>query len=189
METVLSILLGVGLSAASGFRIFVPPLVLSVMAQTTGFDLPANIGWMDNPLATIIFAVATGIEVLAYYVPWVDNLLDTLAAPAALVAGTLITYAFGVDLDPTARWVLAVVAGGGAAGGVQALTSVTRLVSSGTTGGLGNPLVSTTENVAATGLSILAILLPVIAFALVIALLILAAQRVVRFRRRRREVA
>lgn len=186
METALSILLGISLSAATGFRIFVPPLVMSVMAQTTSLDLPANLAWMDNPLAAIIFGAATLAEVLAYYIPWVDNLLDTLAAPAALIAGTLITYAFGIDLDPTARWALAIVAGGGAASGVQALTSVTRLVSSGTTGGLGNPIVSTGENIAATLLSILAVFLPFFAFAAVLVLLIFAFRRVIKFRRNKK---
>lgn len=159
---------------------------MSVMAQTTSLDLPANLAWMDNPLAAIIFGAATLAEVLAYYIPWVDNLLDTLAAPAALIAGTLITYAFGIDLDPTARWALAIVAGGGAASGVQALTSVTRLVSSGTTGGLGNPIVSTGENIAATLLSILAVFLPFFAFAAVLVLLIFAFRRVIKFRRNKK---
>lgn len=185
METVLSILLGVSLSAATGFRIFVPPLVMSIMAQTTELSLPGNLAWLDNPVATVVLGAATLVEVLGYYIPWVDNLLDTLAAPAALIAGTLITYAFGIDLDPSARWALAIVAGGGAAGGVQALTSVTRLVSSTATGGLGNPVVSTGENVAATLLSVLAILVPALAFAAVIALLVVAFQRVLRVRRGR----
>ena len=186
METLLSVLLGISLSAATGFRIFLPPLIMSVMAQTTSFEPPANLAWLDNPVALFVLGVATAAEVLAYYIPWVDNLLDTLAAPAALIAGTLITYAFGVDLDPSARWALAIVAGGGAASGVQALTSVTRLISSGTTGGLGNPVVSTGENVAATLLSVLALLLPVLAFAVVVALLVLAFRQVARLRRRRR---
>ena len=177
--------LGVGLSAASGFRVFVPPLVLSVLAQTTGLELPANLDWAGTPLATTVFAAATFLEVLAYYLPLVDNLLDTLAVPAALIAGTLLTYAFGFNLDESARWALAVIAGGGAAGGVQALTTVTRLVSSTTTGGIGNPVVSTVENVAATALSALAVFFPLVAVLLVVALLVVAARRVGRWRRRR----
>ena len=184
----MSVLLGVSLSAATGFRIFVPPLVMSVMAQTTQLDLPANLAWLDNPVATIVLGAATLAEVLAYYIPWVDNLLDTLAAPAALIAGTLITYAFGVDLDPSARWALAIVAGGGAASGVQALTSVTRLVSSGTTGGLGNPIISTGENIAATVLPIVAIFLPFFAFAAVLVLLVFAFRRVKKVRQGRKSV-
>ena len=185
MELLLTLALGIGLSAASGFRVFVPPLVLSVMAQTTDLALPGSLSFLDSPVAALIFGVAAVAEVLAFYIPWIDNILDTLAAPAALIAGVLLTYAFGAELDPGARWALAIVAGGGAAGGVQALTSVTRLLSTGTTGGLGNGVVATGENVAATGLSLLAIFLPFIAVALVIALIVVSVRQIGRLRRRR----
>ena len=185
MDLLLTLALGIGLSAASGFRVFVPPLVLSVMAQTTNLALPGSLSFLDSPVAALIFGVAAVAEVLAYYIPWIDNILDTLAAPAALIAGVLPTYAFGAELDPGARWALAIVAGGGAAGGVQALTSVTRLLSTGTTGGLGNGVVATGENVAATGLSLLAIFLPFIAVAFVIALIVVAVRQIGRLRRRR----
>jgi Domain of unknown function (DUF4126) len=183
VETLLSLILGISLSAACGFRIFMPPFVMSLMSQYAGFDLPANLEWMQNPLASTAFGIATGAEIVAYYIPWFDHLLDTLATPAAAVAGTLMTGAF-VDLDPTLKWTLAVIAGGGAATGIQMLTNVTRLASTATTGGLGNPVVATTEHIAATGLSILAIFLPVIALALVVLLLGFAISRIVRFRRK-----
>ena len=171
MSSVLFIFLGISLSAASGFRIFVPPLVLSVMAQTTSLDLPTNLTWMDSPVAVAVFGAATVAEVLAFYIPWVDNLLDTLATPAAVIAGTLMTFSFGGDLEPALRWSLALIAGGGAAGGVQSLTAVTRLGSTATTGGLANPVIATGENIASTTLSVLAIFFPLFAFLAVIALL------------------
>lgn len=187
VETLLSVLLGVSLSAASGFRVFVPPLVMSLFSRYTAYDLPQTLAWMESGPALFMFAAATLIEVSAFYVPWLDNALDAVAAPLAVLAGVLITGAFAADLDPTLRWTLALVAGGGAAAGIQTLTSVTRLLSSGTTGGLGNPLVSSAENAAATGLSLLAFALPFIAFLLVVALLVLAARQLGRFRARRRE--
>lgn len=185
MDTVLLILLGVSLSAASGFRIFVPPLVLSMMAQTTSLDLPANLAWTDSPVAIAVFGAATIAEVLSFYIPWVDNILDAVAAPTAVIAGTLMTFAFGAELEPALRWSLALIAGGGAAGGVQTLTALTRLGSTATTGGLGNPVVATGENIASTVLSVLAILFPVFAFVAVIALLVLAVQRILRWQQRR----
>lgn len=185
METLLYLALGVSLSAASGFRVFVPPLVLSVLVQTASLELPANLAWAGTPLATTVFTAATLVEVLAYYLPWIDNLLDAMAVPAAVVAGTLLTYGFGFNLDEGARWVLALVAGGGAAGGVQMLTTATRFVSSATTGGLGNPLVATIENVAATALSVLAVFLPFIAVVLVVVFLAVVGRWV---GQRRREV-
>jgi hypothetical protein len=184
VETLLSLALGISLSAASGFRIFVPPLVMSILSHTAFYDPPANLAWMESSLATTAFAVATLLEIGAYYIPWLDHLLDLVATPAAAVAGILMTGAFAVDLDPTLRWTLAIIAGGGAASGIQMLTNVTRLASSATTGGLGNPFVATTENAAATVLSLLALFLPFIALAAVIALLWFAITRTLRFRRR-----
>jgi hypothetical protein len=184
VETLLSLALGISLSAASGFRIFVPPLVMSLLSHTAFYNPPASMVWLENPLVTTIFAVATGLEVFAYYIPWLDHALDLIAAPAAFVAGTLMTGAFGVELDPALRWTLAIIAGGGAASGIQLLTSGARLISGTTTAGLGNSVVATTENVAATGLSLLALFLPLIAFVAVIGLLWFAISRVLRLRRR-----
>ncbi len=184
METFLSLALGVSLSAASGFRIFVPPLVMSLLSHTAFYNPPANLAWLENPFTTSALIVATLLEVFAYYIPWLDHALDLIAAPAAFVAGTLMTGAFGVELDPALRWTLAIIAGGGAASGIQLLTSGARLISGTTTAGLGNPIVATTENVAATGLSLLALFLPLIALIAVIALLWFAISRVLRLRRR-----
>jgi predicted secreted protein len=185
VETLLSLALGISLSAASGFRIFVPPLVMSILSHTSFYDPPANLAWMESPLATTAFAIATLLEVSAYYVPWLDHLLDLIATPAAAIAGILMTGAFTAELDPALRWTLAIIAGGGAASGIQMLTNVSRLMSSATTGGLGNPVVATTENAAATGLSLLALFLPLLALAAVIALLWFAISRVLRFRQNR----
>jgi hypothetical protein len=185
VETLLSLALGISLSAASGFRIFVPPLVMSLLSHTAFYNPPSNLAWMENPLVTTVFAVATFLEIFAYYIPWIDHALDVIAAPVAFIAGTLMTGAFGIELDPALRWTLAIIAGGGAASSVQLLTSGARLLSGTTTAGLGNPVVSTAENVAATGLSIFAFFLPLITFIAVIALLWFAINRLLRLRRTR----
>lgn len=172
-----TLLLGVGLSAACGFRVFVPPLLMSGAAVFGPFELPARLEWMDSPVALTAFAVATLLEVAAYYLPWVDNLLDVIAAPLAVAAGVLITSAFAGDLDPLWRWSLALIAGGGAAGGVQALTGTARLISSTTTGGLGNPLVSTLEALGAGLLTLLSMAFPLLAVGVVVGLLVLLLGR------------
>jgi Domain of unknown function (DUF4126) len=182
VETLLSLALGISLSAASGFRIFVPTLVMSILSHTAFYNPPSNLAWLENPFVTTALAIATGLEVFAYYIPWLDHALDLIAAPAAFIAGTLMTGAFGVELDPALRWTLAIIAGGGVASGIQLLTSGARLVSGATTAGLGNPIVATVENVAATGLSILALFIPALAFVAVIALLWFAISRVRRLR-------
>jgi hypothetical protein len=116
METLLSICIGIGLSAACGFRIFVPPLVMSVASVFGHLTLSPNFAWMGSYPALIAFAVATCIEIVAYYIPWVDNLLDTVATPIAIAAGTVVTASLIPDTDPMLQWSVALIAGGGAAG-------------------------------------------------------------------------
>lgn len=167
METLLGICLGVGLSAACGFRIFVPPLVMSIAAQSGNLQLSSDFAWIGTPQATIAFGVGAFLEVAAYYIPWVDELLDIVATPTAVIAGTMITGSFVTEMSPILQWTIAAVVGGGAAGTVQGLTDVTRLASTSLTGGLANPGVSTMELLSSSVLSILAISAPVFAAFLV----------------------
>ncbi len=163
METLLGICLGVGLSAACGFRIFVPPLVMSIAAQSGHLQLSDDFTWMSTPEATVAFGVGAFLEVGAYYIPWVDELLDIIATPTAVIAGTIITGSFVSDMSPMLQWTIAVILGGGSAGAVQGLTDVTRLASTALTGGFANPGVSTMELLSSTVLSMLAISVPVLA--------------------------
>lgn len=176
MSSLALVLLGVGLAAASGFRVFVPPLMLAVGYQVGMVDLPPQAGWLASPTAIVVLAAATIVEVSAYYLPLVDNLLDTISGPAALVAGTLLAGTVMPEVEPWLRWTAAAVVGGGAAGSVQALTSVTRAASTGATAGLGNPLVSSTELAGAVLLSLLSLLAPVLAAVLVLALIVFGAR-------------
>lgn len=164
MEVALSMLLGVALSASCGFRIFIPPLILSIAALFFNVVLPADLSWFATYPAFLILLTATLLEVGAYYVPWLDNALDHVTAPAAVVAGTVITHSFiGVEMDPALKWLLALVAGGGASGAVQAMTSVIRSASSLFTFGMTNNAVATAENTAAVAVPTLAIWFPLIA--------------------------
>lgn len=163
METLLGICLGIGLSAACGFRIFVPPLVMSIAAQSGHLELSPDFAWMGTPVATVAFGVGAFLEVAAYYIPWVDELLDIIATPTAVIAGTIITSSFVSDISPMLQWTIAVIVGGGSAGVVQGLTDVTRLTSTALTGGFANPGVSTMELLSSIVLSILAIAMPVFA--------------------------
>jgi hypothetical protein len=182
MSTLTLVLLGIGLAAASGFRIFVPPLVLALGHQAGLVELPADSSWLASPAAIVLLLVATAAEVLAYYVPLVDNLLDAVATPAALVAGTLMAGVVLPEMAPWLHWTAAAVLGGGAAGSVQALTTLTRAASTGTTAGLGNPVVATGELLGATLLSLLSLLAPVLAGVAALALILLAYRALVRRR-------
>lgn len=166
------LMLGVALSASSGFRVFIP-LLLSNLATKFGFiNISDNLSWMASDTATIILAVATVAEIGAYYIPFVDNLLDTIAVPSSAIAGTLLTTQFLPINDPALQWGLGLLAGGGVAATVQAGTSLLRLGSSKFTGGLGNPIFSTIENVVSTISSLLAIWLPILMGVLSIAFVV-----------------
>src|SRR5438552_4638510 len=130
METLLSICVGIGLSAACGFRVFVPLLVMSIAAASGHLTVASGFQWIGSYPALVAFSVATLLEIAGYYIPWVDNLLDTIAIPAAIIAGTLITASLVTDVSPFLKWTLAIIAGGGVAGMVQGTTVVARGASS-----------------------------------------------------------
>jgi hypothetical protein len=112
LEIVLSVLVGVGLSAACGFRVFVPLLVISIASKTAHLSLAPGFDWMGSWPALVAFSLATALEITAYYVPWLDNLMDSIATPAAIVAGVIATAACIGDMSPFLKWTLAVIAGG-----------------------------------------------------------------------------
>ena len=180
METAFSIILGIGLAAACGFRVFVPFLVVSIAARTGHLVLGPSFAWMSSTPVLIGLAVATALEIGGYYVPWLDHLLDVLATPAAVVAGSVLMASVVTGVDPMTRWFLALIAGGGIAGVVQALTVGTRKVSLLASGGIGNPVVATGELFGSVALSILAITLPLVALALVACAMFLGIRLVVR---------
>lgn len=176
----MSVGLGVGLAAACGFRVFLPVLVMGLAARVGFLELTEGFEWMAGTPALLTVAVAMGCEVAAYYIPWLDNLLDTVAMPAAVTAGTAVAAANVETATPLLSWSVAAVTGGGAAAVVQAGTTLLRGASTAVTAGLGNPAVSTAENGAAIGLSLLALTVPVLALSTV---LVLVAVVVVRIRR------
>ncbi|MGP8200494.1 MAG: DUF4126 domain-containing protein [Limisphaerales bacterium] len=173
METVLSIGLGIGLSAASGFRVFVPLLVMSIASLSGHLALAHGFQWIGTYPALIAFSVATCMEVAGYYVPLVGHLLDLLATPSAVVAGIIITASVITDMSPLMKWALAIIAGGGAAGIVQGSTVLARGASTATTAGFGNVVVATFELAGAIVISILALAAPFVVVGLLVALLVL----------------
>ena len=116
------------------------------------------------------------LEVLAYYIPWLDNLLDTIATPSAVIAGTMMSAAVMGDVDPVIKWSISTIAGGGSSGTIQLGTVATRAVSTGTTGGLANPIVSTMEFIASIFMVILALLAPFLAVGAFIVLIYFAVK-------------
>ncbi len=189
----MSIMIGVALSATCGFRVFVPLLAVNIGTRALDADgqplieLAGGFDWLSSDIALMVFLVATLFEIGGYYIPWIDNLLDTIASPASIVAGTVITASFVTGMDPWLQWLLGVIAGGGAAGAVQATTVVTRASSTVTTGGLGNPIVASVETSGAflgSALSIVAV-----EFAIAVFVLLLGSGVWIWWRRRRHKLA
>jgi hypothetical protein len=172
VDALIGVFVGLALSAAVGFRVFVPLLAAGLAARLGYLELTSDMAWLGSAPALVALATATVLEVSAYYVPWLDNLLDAIATPTAVVAGAVVWAAATPELSPLLRWTLAVVAGGGAAGLVQSSTALLRLKSSGFTGGLANPILATGELAGALTLSVVGVLAPALAAVLVVLLLV-----------------
>ena len=167
-ETILSIFLGIGLSASVGFRVFLPLFALSLAAFFNVWELNESWLWIGSTTAVFTLGIATVVEIIAYYIPVIDNFLDTIAIPLATIAGTAVMVSTVADLSPVITWALAIIAGGGTAAAVKSSASATRLGSTVSTAGFGNPVVSTIETGTAIIMSIVSIFLPILAIILVL---------------------
>lgn len=163
MEAVMGVLLGIGLGAACGFRIFVPLLVASIAIRGGFLSVTPEFAWLGSTAALITLSVATLLEIAAYYIPVLDHMLDVLGAPAAIVAGTILAAGFIGSMAPMLQWGLAAIAGGGAAGVIHGGMAAIRAAASAATGGLGNSVVSTAETASASIVAVLACVVPVLA--------------------------
>ncbi|MGC4235177.1 MAG: DUF4126 domain-containing protein, partial [Niabella sp.] len=162
VQTITATALGIALSACCGFRVFVPLLVAGLASRFHIFNFAESFQWLSSTPALIALGAATLFEIAAYYIPFIDNILDTIATPLAAVAGTLLaTSVIPID-NEWMKWMIGIIAGGGGAGLVASGTGLLRLLSSKTTLGTGNAVVATGENTAAIGGSVLAFVIPVI---------------------------
>lgn len=174
-EIVVALLLGLGLSASCGFRVFLPLLVTSLAAyfKLLPEGLAYSVVWLGTLPAVITFAAAAVIEIAGYYIPVVDNFLDFIATPLSVAAGTLLTASFLQIDNELIKWGLGLIVGGGTAGIVQTGTALTRMLSSKTTLTTGNGLLATGENTLAFTGAVFAFIVPAIAGALAIAIVLL----------------
>lgn len=177
IETISAVALGIGLSASAGFRVFIPLLVASLASHFGILPLGESFQWMGSTPALICFGVATVVEVLAYYIPFVDNFIDSIATPLSVGAGTLLmTSVFPAD-NEWMKWIMGFIVGGGAAATIQSGSAITRLFSTQFTAGSGNSVISTSEGVFAAGFSFLSLIIPII-IAIILVILIVLILRV-----------
>lgn len=178
MHEIMALLIGIGLAAAAGLRVFLPLFGLSLAALWGDFSLSTEMQWLARPEVAVALGAATLVEIGSYYFPLVDHLLDAVAAPCAVIAGTLATAALLTGFeDPAVKWALALITGGGMAGIVQAGSMVARATSTATTGGFGNPVVSTGEWLGSLLLTVLAILAPLLGLLLLVAVTVWLLRR------------
>jgi len=182
---IMATLMGISLAAASGFRVFLPPFLLSLAARFNvvwflDIDLlGTQFEFFTSTLSIVVLGIATVAEFAAFYAPWIDNALDTIATPASIMAGVAMTAIVLEGNDPIIQWAIAIVAGGGVAATIQSATVATRGLSSTFTFGLGNSAVATGENVASVALTLIAILIPFLSalFVLLVVALLLRMKR------------
>lgn len=168
MSLIISFFIGIGLATSAGFRIFLPLLIISLAGYFNILPLDASWSWLGSFPAVLALSIASVVEILAYYIPWIDNFLDSVAMPFAGIAGTLLMAVSLADVNPLLQWSMAIIAGGGAATAISATTATTRMASSIGTGGLANPIVSTVETGTSILLSIVSILVPFFGFLMVV---------------------
>jgi len=162
LTEVTAVFAGLALSASAGLRVFLPVLAMAVASRMGYIDLGDRFGWLDHPMMLVVLGTATVAEIGSYYIPWVDNLLDTVATPAAIGSGTLVAAAMLPEMNAALQWGLGFVLGGGSAGIVQGATVLTRGASTATSGGLANPVVATAETGGGIAVAGLAFIIPLV---------------------------
>jgi len=170
---ILSAFIGIGLAAATGFRVFLPMFAVSLASYLHWIPMNEHFEWLAGLPTLITTGIATVAEILAYYIPFIDHLLDTISVPMATIAGSILFASQFTDLGTFPQWALALIAGGGTAATISSGFAGIRAASTATTGGLGNSVVGTTETAGAGVMSFLAMAAPIIAAVLAITLVVL----------------
>lgn len=169
---IISAFIGIGLAAATGFRVFMPMFAVSLASYLGWIPMNESFEWLAGLPTLITTGIAMIAEILAYYIPFIDHLLDTISVPLATIAGSVMFASQFADIGTFPQWALALIAGGGTAAAISSGFAGTRAASTATTGGLGNSVVATTETAGAGIMSLLALAAPVIAFIAAVALII-----------------
>lgn len=158
-----------GLSAASGLNAYLPLLIIGLMGRYTDLitlSKPWNV--LENGWVLLVLGVLLAVEMTADKIPAVDTVNDGIQTVVRPVSGALLFAASNNVISDTSP-LLAMILGLLMAGGVHAAKATFRPVVTATTGGLGNPVVSTAEDIASGGMTLIALLMPVLAAVLVLA--------------------
>jgi hypothetical protein len=161
-NTISMIGLAIALASVCGIRAFSPILIVSILSKIGFIPLQSDFEWLSSTSALIILSIATLIEIIAYFFPWVDSVLSAISTIVTPVAGIIVSCAVLDGFDPTFRWVFAVVAGGGISEGVALIKMGIHFIVDVFTAGIAAPILSFIENIVAICSSILAFLIPIL---------------------------
>ncbi len=177
-----------GLSGSAGLNAYIPLLLVALAARFPLSDplvkLQAPFDLMGSWWAIGLLAVLLVVEIVADKIPAVDTVNDTIQTFVRPAAGAIL-FAGSTNVITDIHPVLALGAGLLVAGGVHATKTAARPVVTVTTAGVGNPIVSTLEDIVAFVVSLLALLLPIVAAILMLVFLIFVLLLVRRWRQRK----
>ena len=168
---------GIALAACAGMRAFLPLLVIGIAGRLGRFEISEGYQWLLSDAALITFAVAAIAETLADKIPAVDHALDAVQLFIKPIVGTIAAAALFVHLPPLEATLLGLVVGGTVATGVGLAKAKVRLLSSLTTGTMLNPVVSLVEDVVSAVVAAIAVLVPVLALACIVGIVVWGARR------------
>lgn len=177
-----AILWGIALAATAGLRLFMPFLFVGVMGRYASVPTPDMLDWTTTDAGILLLFVATVLEVLGDKIPVVDHALDAAATFLKPAAGLMLPVALLYDFSPMTAWTLGIVAGGPLALGVHSTKAGTRALSTTTTVGVANPVLSFLEDALAIMLLVFTVVAPLVAAILVVllAVMVIKAWRVMR---------
>lgn len=182
MELFVQILIGLALATACGFRVFVPLWVISLLSLTGYLDLANGFSWLETWPAFIVFTVALLFEIAIYYLPFLDNFIDIVATPVAMVAGVVAMSSFIDGVDPLIKYTLLLIASSSLSFMVKSFMSGVRAFSSTFTSGIGNGFISTVEGIASVFFSVGVILLPLLAVFIIIPIFLYSKRKIRKLR-------
>lgn len=181
-----SVLAAFGLSGAAGLNAWLPLFVSALLARLDVVELAAPFDEFSSTAGLAVLGTLTVADFVGDKVPVVDHVLHVAGTVIAPISGAILfTGSAGAESDvPT---LLSLVLGAVVAGSVHAVRTTARPVATASTGGLGNPVVSLAEDATSGLLTLLAFAVPILAVAVLVALLAALALVVRRLRSRFRK--
>jgi hypothetical protein len=181
----IDVLSAFGLAAATGLNAYLPLLIVGLLARYTDLiTLRPPFNALENAWVLGVLGFLLLIEMTVDKIPTADTVNDVIQTAVRPAAGAIVFAATAgviTDVHPA----VAIICGLLAAFSVHAVKATARPMVTATTAGVGNPIVSTAEDVAAGVTTLVAVLVPAIGAALIIALVAFLAWRLLRRRQRR----